>query len=73
MQKNLDPSELPDDLETLTDEERFLFRKMGLSMKPFLVLGKTNHYDTENNGSHGQHSNISVMFSQVGEEFMMVL
>lgn len=49
MQANLDPAELPTDLETLTDEERFLFRKMGLSMKPFLVLGKINPYDYEHN------------------------
>ena len=43
MQKNLDPSELPIDLETITDEERFLFRKIGLSMKPYLILGKIEY------------------------------
>lgn len=36
-----EPEDLPTDLETLTDEERFLFRRIGLSMKPFLVLGNT--------------------------------
>lgn len=40
VQEKLEPAELPTDLETLTDEERFLFRKIGLSMKPFLLLGK---------------------------------
>lgn len=40
MQEKLDPADLPDDLEILTDEDRFLFRKIGLSMKPFLLLGK---------------------------------
>ncbi|PON46791.1 RNA-binding, CRM domain containing protein [Parasponia andersonii] len=45
VQEHLDPAELPNDLETLTDEERFLFRKMGLSMKPFLVLGRRGVYD----------------------------
>lgn len=35
----LEPAELPTDLETITDEERFLFRKIGLSMKPYLLLG----------------------------------
>ncbi|XP_019173427.1 PREDICTED: CRM-domain containing factor CFM3, chloroplastic/mitochondrial [Ipomoea nil] len=45
LQKNLEPSELPTDLETLTSEERFLFRKMGLSMKPFLVLGRREVFD----------------------------
>lgn len=39
VQENLKPSELPTDLETLNDEERFLLRKMGLSMKPYLLLG----------------------------------
>ncbi|KAL5572468.1 hypothetical protein UlMin_022065 [Ulmus minor] len=45
MQKNLDPSELPIDLETITDEERFLFRKIGLSMKPYLILGRREVFD----------------------------
>lgn len=39
VQEDLEPAELPMDLETLSDEERFLFRKIGLSMKPFLLLG----------------------------------
>ncbi|KAK3014713.1 hypothetical protein RJ639_008383 [Escallonia herrerae] len=45
VQKYLEPSELPADLETLTDEERFLFRKIGLSMKPYLVLGRRGIFD----------------------------
>ncbi|GMP49133.1 hypothetical protein CsSME_00016212 [Camellia sinensis var. sinensis] len=40
VQKALKPTELPTDLETISDEERFLFRKIGLSMKPFLPLGR---------------------------------
>ncbi|KAG9140956.1 hypothetical protein Leryth_010465, partial [Lithospermum erythrorhizon] len=40
VQKNKKSAELPTDLETLSNEERFLFRKMGLSMKPFLPLGR---------------------------------
>ncbi|XP_042051021.1 CRM-domain containing factor CFM3, chloroplastic/mitochondrial-like [Salvia splendens] len=38
--KNQEPEELPTDLETLTDEERQLFRRIGSSMKPYLVLGR---------------------------------
>lgn len=38
---NQEPANLPSDLETLTDEERFLFRKIGLSMKPYLLLGNS--------------------------------
>ena len=40
MQEYLEPEELPTDLEMITDEERLVFRKMGLSMKPYLLLGK---------------------------------
>ncbi|XP_002514120.3 CRM-domain containing factor CFM3, chloroplastic/mitochondrial isoform X1 [Ricinus communis] len=43
--EHLDPSGLPTDLETISDEERFLFRKIGLSMKPYLFLGKRGVYD----------------------------
>ncbi|KAL3535608.1 hypothetical protein ACH5RR_004069 [Cinchona calisaya] len=45
LQENLKPAELPIDLETLNDEERFLFRKMGLSMKPYLLLGRRGLFD----------------------------
>ncbi|KAF5748473.1 hypothetical protein HS088_TW04G00427 [Tripterygium wilfordii] len=45
VQENLIPSELPTDLETISDEERSLFRKIGLSMKPYLPLGKRGVYD----------------------------
>ncbi|KAM7277490.1 hypothetical protein ACFE04_019356 [Oxalis oulophora] len=44
VQKDLIPSDIPTDLETITNEERFLFRKMGLSMKPFLLLGRRGVY-----------------------------
>lgn len=40
VQEYLQPAQLPTDLETLTDEERFSLRKIGLSMKPYLELGK---------------------------------
>ncbi|MED6109263.1 hypothetical protein PIB30_031808 [Stylosanthes scabra] len=40
VQADLDPADLPTDIETLIDEERFLFRKIGLSMKPYLLLGR---------------------------------
>ncbi|KAI4344523.1 hypothetical protein L6164_011740 [Bauhinia variegata] len=41
---DMEPSNLPTDLETLTNEERFLFRKIGLSMKPYLLLGVRGVY-----------------------------
>ncbi|CAL5337016.1 unnamed protein product [Camellia sinensis] len=45
VQEALKPAELPTDLETISDEERFLFRKIGLSMKPFLPLGRRGMFD----------------------------
>lgn len=56
----LEPAELPTDLETLTDEERFLFRKIGLSMKPFLLLGRRGVFDgtVENMHLHWKHKEL---------------
>ncbi|XP_038879200.1 CRM-domain containing factor CFM3, chloroplastic/mitochondrial [Benincasa hispida] len=45
LQGKKEPADLPTDLETITDEERLLFRKIGLSMKPYLLLGRRGVYD----------------------------
>ncbi|ONK76559.1 uncharacterized protein A4U43_C03F29530 [Asparagus officinalis] len=45
VQEFLDPAELPTDLETVTDEERYLFRKMGLKMRAHLLLGRRGIFD----------------------------
>ncbi|KAK4766681.1 hypothetical protein SAY87_008323 [Trapa incisa] len=60
LQMNLEPSDLPSDLETVTDEERFLFRKMGLSMKPYLLLGRREVFDgtVENMHLHWKHREL---------------
>ncbi|KAF3439614.1 hypothetical protein FNV43_RR17892 [Rhamnella rubrinervis] len=60
VQDNLEPTELPNDLETLSDEERFLFRKIGLSMKPYLLLGRREVYDgtIENMHLHWKHREL---------------
>jgi hypothetical protein len=47
VQEYLSPAELPADLETVTDEERFLFRRIGLKMKAFLMLGTTETFHIE--------------------------
>lgn len=39
VQEALVPTDLPIDLETVTDEERAKFRSIGLKMKSFLSLG----------------------------------
>jgi hypothetical protein len=44
VQEFLSPAELPTDLETVTDEERFLFRRIGLKMRAFLMLGMTDAF-----------------------------
>lgn len=36
----LKPAEREGDPENVTDEERFMLRKLGLKMKAFLLLGK---------------------------------
>lgn len=35
----LNPVDRPADPDSITDEERFMFRKLGLRMKAFLLLG----------------------------------
>ncbi|KAG5075643.1 hypothetical protein JHK84_056874 [Glycine max] len=41
----LKPSEYKADPESITDEERFMFRKLGLRMKAFLLLGRRGVFD----------------------------
>ncbi|ONK60599.1 uncharacterized protein A4U43_C08F20320 [Asparagus officinalis] len=40
VEESLKPAERPAEPETITDEERFMFRKLGLRMKAFLLLGR---------------------------------
>jgi len=39
VEESLKPVERTTDPESITDEERFMFRKLGLRMKAFLLLG----------------------------------
>ncbi|XP_031256492.1 CRM-domain containing factor CFM3A, chloroplastic/mitochondrial-like [Pistacia vera] len=41
----LKPTERQADPESITDEERFMFRKLGLRMKAFLLLGRRGVFD----------------------------
>ncbi|CAN6441108.1 unnamed protein product [Victoria cruziana] len=41
----LKPAEASVDPESITDEERFMFRKLGLRMKAFLLLGRRGVFD----------------------------
>ena len=37
------PVNPPADKETITEEERFMFKKLGLRMPAFLLVGETRH------------------------------
>lgn len=39
VEESLKPAEHTSDPESITEEERFMFRKLGLRMKAFLLLG----------------------------------
>ncbi|KAJ0093589.1 hypothetical protein Patl1_25231 [Pistacia atlantica] len=43
----LKPTERQADPESITDEERFMFRKLGLRMKAFLLLGRRGVFDVD--------------------------
>ncbi|KAK8938675.1 hypothetical protein KSP39_PZI011364 [Platanthera zijinensis] len=45
LQESLQPSDLPTDLETVTNEERILFRNIGLKMGAYLPLGRRGVFD----------------------------
>ncbi|KAM7255754.1 hypothetical protein ACFE04_011495 [Oxalis oulophora] len=42
---HLKPAEIRTDPESITDEERFMFRKLGLRMHAFLLLGRRGVFD----------------------------
>ena len=72
MQGSLEPAQLPTDLETISDEERFLFRKIGLSMKPYLLLGMYCYFDSVPMVFKEIVNNARDFSPQGGEEFLMV-
>ena len=51
LEKSVAPPIVESDREAITEEERYMLRKIGLRMKPFLLLGKSyfNNIDTECN------------------------
>ncbi|KAJ0985489.1 hypothetical protein J5N97_003845 [Dioscorea zingiberensis] len=60
VQEFLKPAELPTDIETITDEERFLFRQMGLKMRAFLLVGRREVFDgvVQNIHLHWKHREL---------------
>ncbi|CAN8324481.1 unnamed protein product [Cochlearia groenlandica] len=45
VEESLTPAEQRTDLEGITEEERFMFHKLGLRMKAFLLLGRRGVFD----------------------------
>ncbi|KAL3506043.1 hypothetical protein ACH5RR_031425 [Cinchona calisaya] len=45
VEESLNPAERTADPQSITDEERFMFRKLGLRMKAFLLLGRRGVFD----------------------------
>ncbi|XP_044499238.1 CRM-domain containing factor CFM3A, chloroplastic/mitochondrial-like [Mangifera indica] len=45
VEESLKPTEREADPEIITDEERYMFRKLGLRMKAFLLLGRRGVFD----------------------------
>ncbi|KVI00855.1 CRM-domain containing factor CFM3, chloroplastic/mitochondrial isoform X2 [Cynara cardunculus var. scolymus] len=60
------PSGAPDDQETITDEERVMFRRIGLRMKPYLPLGIRGVFDgvIENMHLHWKHREVVKLISK---------
>ncbi|KAK3429864.1 hypothetical protein EUGRSUZ_E01353 [Eucalyptus grandis] len=72
VQENLRPADLPVDLEKRSDEERSLIRKIGLSMKPFLLIGVAFFYGTvENMHLHWKYREL-VKLIVMGKTFAQV-
>ncbi|KAH7289074.1 hypothetical protein KP509_31G056300 [Ceratopteris richardii] len=54
------PIDRPVDVETITEEERFMFRKLGLKMKAYLLIGRRGVFDgvVENMHLHWKHREL---------------
>ncbi|KMZ63398.1 Chloroplastic group IIA intron splicing facilitator CRS1 [Zostera marina] len=74
VQEFLDPVELPGDLETLTDEEYFIYRNIGLKMKSFLSLGRRGIFDgtIENMHLNWKHRELVKIIVKKGKSFEQV-
>lgn len=60
------PAKPASDKETITDEERFMFRKLGLRMQAFLLLGRRGIFDgtVENMHLHWKHRELVKIISK---------
>ncbi|KAH9306351.1 hypothetical protein KI387_010755, partial [Taxus chinensis] len=69
----LSPAEPPEDRETITNEERFMFRRLGLRMNAFLMMGRRGVFDgvVENMHLHWKHRELVKIISK-GNSFACV-
>ncbi|XP_057844711.2 CRM-domain containing factor CFM3, chloroplastic/mitochondrial isoform X2 [Cryptomeria japonica] len=69
----LSPAEPPEDRETITNEERFMFRRLGLRMNAFLPLGRRGVFDgvVENMHLHWKHRELVKIISK-GNSFACI-
>ncbi|XP_010265125.1 PREDICTED: CRM-domain containing factor CFM3, chloroplastic/mitochondrial [Nelumbo nucifera] len=66
IEKSMVPVGPSDDQETITDEERFMFRRVGLRMKAYLPLGIRGVFDgvIENMHLHWKHRELVKLISK---------
>lgn len=66
LEVSLAPVEQPADQEAITNEEKFVFRKLGLRMKAFLLLGRRGVFDgvVENMHLHWKHRELVKILSK---------
>jgi len=66
LEVSLAPVEQPADQEAVTNEEKFMFRKLGLRMKAFLLLGRRGVFDgvVENMHLHWKHRELVKILSK---------
>ncbi|KAL6010881.1 hypothetical protein ACLOJK_001323 [Asimina triloba] len=66
IEKSMVPVHPDDDQETITDEERFMYRRIGLAMKAYLPLGIRGVFDgvIENMHLHWKHRELVKLISK---------
>jgi hypothetical protein len=62
---SLKPAEQQADPDSITDEERFMFRKLGLRMKAFLLLGKSLYIPNLSKIFHVEYALIELYLRNV--------
>eukprot|EP00250_Pteridium_aquilinum_P006707 c16571_g1_i1 orf=59-3652(+) len=69
----LKPIDRPIDVETITEEERFMFRKLGLRMGAYLLMGRRGVFDgvVENMHLHWKHRELVKIVVKEADEMQV--